>query len=325
MVGAKFGFTEQMIKTGKQDRSREYWERVEGVIFDIQRYSLYDGPGLRTCVFFKGCPLRCKWCSNPESQNLQPELAVFTSRCIRCGQFEQSCPDIWGSEENTGWKSPVFEGFVRRAMVCPVGGVRWIGERRFADDVMAEVRRDAPFYLEDGGITLTGGEPLFQFEMAEALLRLAKTEWIPTAMETCGYAYWPNLERLLPYLDSILFDLKHINNAIHLAGTGISNELILVNLRRLIAWPVKVTVRIPLIPGFNASKQSMAAIAVFLASLKGSIAGIDLLPYHSLGKAKYAALGRSYPWDGIERLSNEQVLEFAEIFNAHDFVVNIGG
>ncbi len=314
-----------MMKTVEQERSREYWEKVGGVIFDIQRYSLHDGPGLRTCVFFKGCPLRCKWCSNPESQNLQPELAVFTSQCIRCNQFEQSCPDIWLSEENSSGKSSVLNEYARRATVCPVGGIRWIGERRSAAEVMAEVQRDMPFYLDEGGITLTGGEPLFQPEMAEALLRLAKTEWISTAMETCGYVHWSNLERLLPYLDRILFDLKHINNAIHLTGTGVNNELILANLRRLVVRPVKVTVRIPLVPGFNASKPCLESIAGFLANLEGSIAGVDLLPYHTLGIAKYAALRRSYPWKGIERLTNEQVLEFAEIFKARDWTVNIGG
>jgi pyruvate formate lyase activating enzyme len=153
MAGAKIAFTEPIIKSGEQ-----------------------DGPGLRTCVFFKGCPLRCKWCSYPESQNLQPELAVFTSQCIRCGQFERFCPDVWRSEENTGSKSPVFNEYAWRATVCPGGGVRRIGERISAANVMAEVQRDASFYLEDGGITLTGGEPLFQSEMAEALLRLAQTE-----------------------------------------------------------------------------------------------------------------------------------------------------
>jgi pyruvate formate lyase activating enzyme len=325
MAGAKIGFTQPIMKPGEHERPEEYWRRVEGVIFDIQRYSLHDGPGLRTCIFFKGCPLRCKWCSNPESQNIQPELAVFTGQCIRCGQFEQSCPDIWRSKRNISWGSLVFGEFIRRATVCPAGGVRWIGERRLAADVIAEVQRDAPFYLEDGGLTLTGGEPLFQSEMAEAILRLAKTESLSTAMETCGYTHWPNLERLLPYLDRILFDLKHINKAVHLAGTGKSNELILVNLRRLLAWPVKVTIRIPLIPGFNASKQSLEEMAGFLAGLKGSIAGVDFLPYHTLGKTKYAALRRSFSWDGIERLSSEQVVEYAEIFKAHDFEVNIGG
>jgi pyruvate formate lyase activating enzyme len=314
-----------MMKTGERDRPEEYWGRVEGVVFDIQRYSLHDGPGLRTCVFLKGCPLRCKWCSNPESQNLQPQLAVFTSQCIRCGQFEQSCPDIWHFEENTGRESPILEKYASRAAVCPAGGVRWIGERRSAADVIAEVQRDVPFYLEDGGMTLTGGEPLFQSEMAQALLGLAKSEWIPTAIETCGYAYWPNIERLLPYLDQILFDLKHIDNAIHLAGTGKGNELILVNLRRLLTWPGKVTVRIPIIPGFNASNKCLMDIAGFLAGLKGSIARVDLLPYHTLGKAKYAALGRPYLWEGIEHLLNEQVLEFAEIMKGYDFEVNIGG
>jgi pyruvate formate lyase activating enzyme len=325
MAGSKIAPTDASMKSGLQGYSNEYLERVKGVVFDIQRFSLHDGPGLRTSVFLKGCPLRCKWCSNPESQDLRPELAVFTNQCIRCGQFEPSCSDIWHREENISWTSSFQQEIARRASACPGGGIRRIGEHRSAASVINEAGRDTPFYLENGGITLTGGEPLFQTRMAEAILRLAKMEWMSTAMETCGYAPWTNIKHLLPFLDQILFDLKHIDNAAHQAGTGASNELILANLRRLSAWPVEITVRIPLIPGFNATKTSIMAIADFLTNLESSITGVDLLPYHNLGKMKYVALGRFYPWNDAEPLCHEQVLEFAEIFKVRGFVVNIGG
>ena len=306
-------------------------EGAEGVIFDIQRYSLHDGPGLRTNVFFKGCPLRCGWCANPESQTPQPEIAVFAANCIRCGQFSEPCPDRWSVQQDTRWKQGLtcdtrtLCEYGERAAVCPVGGVRWIGERRTAGSVMAEVRRDMPFYDEGGGMTLTGGEPLLQPRLAEALLRLAKAEYIATAMETCGYSSWQALERLAPYLDSILFDVKHMDRVVHRAYSGVSNELILSNLRQLAAMRAPVTVRVPLIPGFNASVESIRAIGEFVAGLEGYVPPLDLLPYHMYGRPKYTALGLPYPWQDHERLTDRQVKELADVLRGLDLNVTLGG
>ena len=297
------------------DRTR--LEAVEGIVFDIQRYSVHDGPGLRTNVFLKGCPLRCGWCANPESQQMQPELALFEQNCMTCGQFETPCPVC--RSENRNAELPL------RVDICPTGAVHWIGRRRTAGDVMAEVRRDIPFYEDGGGLTLTGGEATMQPEMAEALLRLAKAEGINTAIETCGHSRWAVFERLVPYLDDVLYDLKHIDNYLHRQHTALGNELILDNLRRLVAGGAPVTVRVPLIPGFNADVDSVTAIARFVASLPGPVRGVDVLPYHSLGKAKYAALGRDYLWQQFTGLTDEEVAALAGIFETAGIPVGIGG
>lgn len=300
---------------------RDRLEQVEGVIFDIQRYSLHDGPGLRTNVFFKGCPLRCGWCANPESQQPQPELALFAHNCITCGQFEKPCPVCWSGSRTR----ELEQKFNRRVTLCPSGAIHWLGRQRTAGEVMAEVLRDAPFYEDGGGLTLTGGEPTMQPALALALLRLAKAEYISTALETCGHTQWPVLEQLTPYLDHILYDLKHTDPDIHHTFTGLDNRLILENLRRLAAGGAPVTIRVPLIPGFNASVESLRAIAQFVLSLNGPVQHVDLLPYHTLGQAKYAALGRDYPWANQPRLTETEVAPLAKEIESHGLTVTIGG
>jgi pyruvate formate lyase activating enzyme len=298
---------------------------VEGIITDIQRYSLHDGPGLRTSIFLKGCSLRCAWCANPETQTPHPELAVFKRACIRCGQFEADCPDAWTVQEDHNWKRDAQVEYDRRAALCPAGGVRWIGERRTAGSVIDEVRRDAPFYQDGGGMTLTGGEPALQPDFAEALLRLARQEGIQTAIETCGCVPWRNLAHLLPYLDEVLFDVKHIDCEVHRAFTGAGNERILENVRRLAASGVEWVARLPLIPGFNATVESVRTIGRFVAALPGDINRVDLLPYHTLGRTKYAALALPYPWEGVARLTAEEVEELADVLRRLGLDVTVGG
>jgi glycyl-radical enzyme activating protein/glucokinase-like ROK family protein len=296
-------------------------EEVEGVVFNVQHFSVHDGPGIRTNVFFKGCPLRCAWCCNPESQRFQPELGLSSQQCIRCGQFEDICADEWSHGAVTQSEK---DKFGPRSEVCPGGALRWLGTRRTAGDVVGEVLRDEPFYMGGGGMTLTGGEPTAQPMFAEALLRLAKRAGVSTAMETCGHTRWKVFERLLPYLDLVLFDLKHMNPEVHRSWTGIDNEVILSNLRHLAEVKVPVIVRVPLIPGFNADSESLSAIARFVAAQPGLDKRISLLPYHALGKAKYSSLGRPYRMDGEEFLSPERVRELTEILEAQELEVSIG-
>lgn len=286
-------------------------EQVEGIVFDIQRYSVHDGPGLRTNVFLKGCPLRCAWCANPESQNLQPELMLAAHNCMTCGQFATPCPVCW---EEAGSAALRIAQLGERPFVCPTGAIHWVGERRTAGNVMAEVRRDAPFYDRSGGLTLTGGEATMQPAFAEALLRLAQAEGIHTALETSGHTQWAVFERLLPHLDLLLYDLKHVDSELHRRHTGLDNALILANLRRIARLPApKLIVRVPVIPGFNADAASLSAIAVFVLSLGRRVSEINLLPYHTLGKSKYQALGRDYPWDDQPRLTDAEVQRLAAV------------
>jgi pyruvate formate lyase activating enzyme len=299
-------------------------ESVRGVVFNIQRMSMHDGPGVRTNVFLKGCPLRCAWCANPESQQLQPELALSEHNCIACGQFDRPCTVCWPQRQDTT-AGIALESLAPRVDVCPTGAIHWMGEWRSAGEVMAEVRRDRPFYGDGGGLTLTGGEPTMQPAMCEALLSLARDDGIATAMETCGHTQWQVFERLLPHLDLLLIDVKHVDATIHRQYTGIDNTLILENLRRILAAGKPVRVRVPLIPGFNATPGDLAAIATFVADLPGPLLGVDLLPYHTLGKSKYAALGREYLWQEHARLAQAEIDNLAEVVRAQGLLVTVGG
>lgn len=296
-------------------------EDVEGMVFNVQRFSVHDGPGIRTNIFFKGCPLRCAWCCNPESQHFQPELGLSAQRCIHCGQFEDSCPESWSHGAVTQAEKDKFGA---RAELCPGGALRWLGSRRTAGEIVAEVLRDQPFYSGGGGITLTGGEPTAQPAFAEALLRLARQAGLSTAIETCGHTRWKVFERLLPYLDLVLFDLKHMDPEAHRRATGVDNEVILANLRHLAEVGAPVQVRVPLIPGVNADAENLAAVASFVAGLPGLARRVSLLPYHTLGWNKYASLGRPSPANGRGPITAEQLAEFTQILGAHQLEVMVG-
>ncbi len=316
---------DELLVTGMSLVELEACEAVEGTVFDIQRYSLHDGPGLRTTVFFKGCPLRCGWCANPESQQMSPEIAVFAVNCISCGQFDKSCPAAWQAHADTRWKQELVSEFDTRAQACPARGVRWIGQRRTAGSIMAEVRRDVPFYQGDGGLTLSGGEPLLQPDLAEALLRLAHADCINTAIETTGQAPWRSFERCLPFLDTVLFDVKHLDGEIHRQYTGVDNTLILENLRHLARLAAPVIVRVPLIPGFNATAETIQAVAALVVDLNLPSQRVDLLPYHALGRGKYTVIGKTYPWADYPTLSDEQVAGLAGIVRSYGLAVTVGG
>ncbi len=295
-------------------------EKVSGLVFDVQRFSVQDGPGIRTNVFLKGCPLRCDWCANPESQRLHTELALSASRCIRCGQFSDACPDAWGTGETQAER----EKYGERVARCPAGGIHWLGERRTAGEIIADVLSDRPFYDNGGGLTLTGGEPTFQPRFAEALLRLARFYGLTTVLETSGHTRWSVFERLLPYLDLILYDIKHLDGHLHRQHTGVDNDLILANLKKLAGSGAPVTVRVPLIPGFNADEHSLQAISTWMVQTEGLAKSVTLLPYHTLGRSKYQALGREYIWAEAPP-TEAQVQHFAQIMAAGGLRVTVGG
>jgi pyruvate formate lyase activating enzyme len=299
-------------------------EETEGVIFDIQRYSLHDGPGLRTNLFLKGCPLRCQWCCNPESVQPQPELAFFDRRCFLCGDCLDVCATgaLNMDDDKLHWNPAACDQCGRCVQVCTADAMRWIGRRVTASEVMEEVIRDLPFYTGSGGITLTGGEPTLQPAFAEAVLRLAKQESIHTAIETCGYAPWPAFERLLPWLDLVLYDIKHMDSEQHRQGTGISNEQILHNARRIAATGNKMIIRVPLIPQFNITEDNLRRTGRFALDL--TVEEIHLLPYHRLGQPKYRALGRPYPWAHADLLGQEAVEQAADALRQQGLRVYVG-
>jgi pyruvate formate lyase activating enzyme len=302
-------------------------ERVEGIVFDIQSYSLDDGPGLRTSVFLKGCPLRCRWCCNPESQKVQPELVMLEANCLACGVCTEVCDSK--ARTLTGgrllWDRTLCTSCGECARVCPAQAMTWSGRRASAGSIIQEVLRDAPFWDNGGGLTLTGGEATLQPLFAEALLRLAKAERLNTAIETTANAPWETLEILFPYLDLWLVDLKHMDSGKHRKWTGLGNELILSNLRKLAAAKANMRVRIPLIPTANLMEENLCASAEFTLGLGASVQSIDLLPYHRLGRAKYQATGKTGQWWETDLLTDAEVQSAAELIRSYNLTVQIVG
>ncbi len=260
-------------------------------IFDIQRGSYVDGPGIRTVVFFKGCNLDCAWCHNPESKSPAPQVLFYRNRCTGCGLCVRKCPAGAVREDLTVDASLCKKCGVC-AEVCPGGAKRLCGNAADADEIMAVMKKDVPYYGEDGGATFSGGECMLAPELLGELLSRCRAEGIRTAVDTAGNVPWERFEAVLPNADLFLYDLKHADDERHRAGTGVSNRLILENLARLLSLcPEKVIVRIPLIPGFNDDADSLRLIGRWLAAHPRPLA-VEPLPYHKLGEHKAEALGK---------------------------------
>ena len=270
---------------------------TSGRVFDVQRFSLHDGPGIRTVVFLKGCPLRCAWCANPESQQAGPQIAWFESLCASCGRCVQACPQgaISMDDGRVRTDRRLCTDCGECAAACSRGARRLMGREATVDEVMEEVRRDAVFYRRSGGgVTFSGGEPLVQPEFLLECLRRCRRWGYHTAVETCGQARWADLRAVADVTDLFLYDLKHLDPIRHARLTGVRNTLIIRNLERLLALGAAVTVRVPVVPGANDDSESMDALAAFAASHAG-IRRIELLPCHALGAHKYAALDLAPP------------------------------
>jgi pyruvate formate lyase activating enzyme len=274
----------------------------EGVGFHMQRYSIQDGPGIRTTVFLKGCPLRCEWCSNPESQQPHPEILFRSQQCQKSGSCAKVC-DVGAIRLIDGAPSldrSTCTMCMDCVKACPSGALEVSGRRMQLDDVIDEACRDEIFYANSGGgVTLSGGEPLSQPEFARCFLEACKERSIHTALDTSGHASWQVMERVLEHTDLVLFDLKHLSPRKHLDGTGAKNELVLANLRKTLdSTDARVWIRIPLIPGYNDTTPHLKELA--LALRETGAEKVSLLKFHHWGRSKYQALGREYPYDGID-------------------------
>lgn len=285
-----------------------------GLVFNVQRFSIHDGPGVRTTVFLKGCPLACTWCHNPESQSLSASYVRLPQLCMRCGH----CTD----EE---LENPVVVGRGDCDVAeCPTGALRRVGDEMAAMALVKTLLRDRIFFDESGGgVTLSGGEPLVQAPFVVELLRLLRTEGVHTAIDTCGFAPWPNLREVAELADLVLYDLKLMDSARHEAATGVSNGLILENLRALADLHPDIWVRIPVIPGVNDDDANVDATAEFVRSVPG-LRQVDLLPYHPTGEAKFARLGKHYALHGTETPAPLQLDAIAACFQARGLMTTIG-
>lgn len=258
---------------------------MSGTIFNIQRFSIHDGPGIRTTVFFKGCPLACRWCHNPEGLRTNIEIGFDKGHCIHCLQCRAACKRGLGAFSREGCSA-----CGACADACPTGALRVIGRRYEAKEVIDQVLRDKPFFASNGGLTLSGGEPSLQADFAREILTLARSHGIHTCLETCGEAPLDTLKALALEADMVLYDIKELDPALHRAFTGQDNHLILNNLMSLDRAGARIVLRCPIIPGKNLRDEHFLGIAA-LASTLASAIKIDLIPYHPLGIHKYTQLG----------------------------------
>lgn len=268
---------------------------VTGKIFDIQHFSLHDGPGIRSTVFFQGCPLSCLWCSNPESQSFDAQLMFFQNLCTKCGKCVAACPKNAMSlkEECLVIDRDICVSCGSCVEVCPNSARQISGRIMTVDEVCTEVRQHWQIFQQScGGVTCSGGEPLFQPEFLHRLLKKLHDEiGLHTCLETCGVSSWQAFERLLPYLDMLYLDIKHMDSKIHKTATGSGNEVVLANARNLAKTGIPLVIRVPLIPKFNDHDDNLHALGAFLK--KTRLTEAEIMPYHAFGLSKYAALDRT--------------------------------
>jgi len=320
---------------------------VSGLVFNIQRYSIHDGPGIRTTVFLKGCPLDCWWCHNPESQAPEPEVVVIEGRCMQCGECRKACllekgvRNLFSENAEIGPKPHVSEKrfltpFLaeppRRCTrcgacveACPTGARQMVGRRMTAAEVVAEVLKDRVFYEESGGgATFSGGEPLVQPKFLAALLQGCREAGIHTAVDTCGFAPKEDLLAVAPLADLFLYDLKSMDEARHTQYTGATNISILENLQALGRVHRNIWIRVPIIPGVNDNAEQLEALARYAAATPG-VRQVNVLPYHEAGSYKSARVGKPYRLEKIAPPSPEYMADVAARFRGFGLNVKVGG
>ncbi len=306
-------------------------ETIYGYIYDIQKFSVHDGPGIRTDVFTKGCPLRCLWCHSPESQSFGDDVAMMDIRCVGKGMgcdCEAACP-----EGAISWREPVptsdGSAMIIRPQIdrekcslclkcvdaCPAKALYNPRRRISVEECLADVLKDKRYYERSGGgVTISGGEPMSQFEFTLALAKACKAEGIHVGLDTTGFAPWEHYQEILPYVDLFLFDLKHMDSKRSEALVGVPNELILSNARKLAAAGARFQIRFPIIPKLNDTEQNIRATAEFCCEIKDAIDVVQLLPYHRAGESKYTRLGRPYRIKNVDPPSNEVMQAHLKVF-----------
>ena len=299
-----------------------------GVIFNIQKFSVHDGPGIRTTVFLKGCLLKCRWCSNAESMNPGAELGIIRSLCNSCEKCLDVCPEgviTFDTRQTIRFDRGKCTLCGECVNVCPTNALTIYGKRVTVEDAFKEVCRDRSFYdTGGGGVTASGGEPLKQADFVVALFQRCREAGIGTCLDTSGCADPDTLKGVLEFTDYVLYDIKHMDTNHHRSFTGVPNELILSNAGIVAASGVQMLCRIPLVADVNDSAENMVQTARFIKTLGDSLA-VELLPYHRLGIAKYQTLDRPYLGEAFTTPSQEQLESARRIFEEHGISCSIGG
>lgn len=293
----------------------------KGIVFNIQRYSLHDGGGIRTLVFLKGCPLTCEWCSNPESQATKPQLIFTQDKCMGCGKCVDICPTgaRKGAEAHTAQCTLCGEC----VKVCPTGSLEIVGREMYAQEIIQEIEKDREFYeTSNGGVTISGGEPLVQWEFTAELIKELKQRYYHVAIETCGYAQWEQVEKVVSLCDLILYDIKHMDSELHKKYIGVPNELILQNAGKIAQKNLNIVFRIPLLGGINDDENNITKVAKFAQRI--GVKEVHLLPYHRFGEGKYKKLNREYTCKATTP-SQERIDHLKQILESSGITVKVGG
>ena len=298
----------------------------EGTVFDIQRFSVHDGPGIRTLVFLKGCSLRCEWCSNPESQQFIPEVLFDPARCIACENCLSLCPHeaLHKDGERLLFEKEKCVSCGECVEKCYAEARVLKGRKMTVEEVVEEVLKDEPFYSNSGGgVTLSGGEPLDQPDFAASILKSCKKLALHTAIETAGHVPWSSFEKIIPFTNLFLFDVKHIDSEKMRVYTRADTNKIIKNLEKLAPQAKQVIVRIPVIPEFNDTPEEIQMIARLAKGL--DIRELHLLPYHRYGQGKYRLMSRKYAFEGPERVEDERIQALKETAALEGLTVQVGG
>jgi len=308
----------------------------KGIIFNIQRFTIHDGPGIRTELFLKGCPLRCDWCGNPESFKASIEPGVYKSKCIsheKCGSCEEVCSDksmlTFTDGKLTSIDSSKSTDWLACYNACPSDAIKQWGKSMSVEECMKEIRKDKGYYERSGGgVTVSGGEPLLQSDFVAELFKVCKDEEIHTCLESSFYGDWKEIEKILPYTDLVISDIKHMDTDIHKKHTKANNEKILKNLKKVVDEGKELILRIPVIPNVNDDMENIKATADFILNeLGGRVRTLQLLSFMRLGEEKYSSLGMTYKMEDVKvnrEVFQKHVNEIAQYFNSRGIHCLVG-